>query len=104
MMMAWLTLFFAGALEIAWAVGLKVHNGNSIIIGATVIFSLASAYLLSMAMKEIPMGTAYAVWTGIGIVGTFAVGALFLGDAVSPPKLIFTALILVGLVGLKLTT
>lgn len=102
--MSWLILLLAGLLEIAWAVGLKVHHGRPLVLGATIIFSIASVVLLGVAMKHIPMGTAYAIWTGIGIIGTFAVGALFLGDAVSPAKIIFTVIILIGLVGLKLSS
>lgn len=100
--MSWLILFFAGALEISWAVGLRIHNGRPLLLGLTVITAIGSVVLLGVAIKQIPIGTAYAVWTGIGIAGTFIAGAL-LGDSVTSAKCIYTALILAGIVGLKLS-
>lgn len=101
--MSWLILVFAGALEIAWAVGLRIHNGRPLILGLTIVAAVSSVVLLGVAIKQIPLGTAYAVWTGIGITGTFIAGAL-LGDTVTPMKLVYTALILVGIIGLRLTS
>jgi quaternary ammonium compound-resistance protein SugE len=101
--MSWLILFIAGLFEIAWAVGLKAHNGRPLLIALVVIASIASVVLLNVAVQRIPLGTAYAVWTGIGIIGTFAVSCLFLSEVFTIPKLAFTALIIAGIIGLKLS-
>jgi quaternary ammonium compound-resistance protein SugE len=102
--MAWIALLFAGLLEVGWAVGLKHTSGSArpwtiAVTGACLIGSLA---LLAWALRSLPLGTAYAVWTGIGAVGTAAVGMVFLGEAVTPVRLASIALIVAGLVGLKL--
>ncbi|MFN8656884.1 MAG: multidrug efflux SMR transporter [Candidatus Obscuribacterales bacterium] len=100
--MSWLILLFAGLLEIVWAVCLKVHDGRPVLIAAMVVSTLASVALLGVAMKQIPLGTAYAAWTGIGIVGTFVVAG-FMGETVNPAKVAFAFLIITGILGLKLT-
>ncbi len=104
--MAWLYLFVAGLMEVAWAVGLKYTEGftrlwPSVWTGAALILSMV---LLAAAVRSLPLGTAYAVWTGIGAVGTAALGILLFGESASPARLACVALIVAGLVGLKLTS
>ncbi len=102
--MAWTLLVGAGLLEIVWALALK-HTGGFTrfwpsAIGVTA--AVVSFVMLAAALKSLPVGTAYAVWVGIGALGVAAAGMLFLGEAASPLRLGFLALILVGVVGLKL--
>ena len=102
--MNWLILFFAGLLETVWAVGLKYTHGfsrpwPSIIV---LVFMAGSVWLLSIAMKTLPLGTAYAIWTGIGAVGTVIVGIMLFGEAITFARLFCVALIVAGLIGLKL--
>jgi quaternary ammonium compound-resistance protein SugE len=103
--MPWTLLVVAGLFEVAWAVGLKYTDGFSkpmptvLTVGAM----LASIGLLGLAMKHLPVGTAYAVWTGIGTVGTVLLGIVLLGDSASPVRLGCVALIILGIAGLKLT-
>ena len=104
--MAWLYLFVAGLMEIAWAVGLKYTEGftrlwPSVWTGAALLLSMV---LLAAAVRTLPLGTAYAVWTGIGAVGTAALGVLLFGESASPARVVCVALIVAGLVGLKLTS
>lgn len=104
--MAWLYLFVAGLMEVAWAVGLKYTEGftrlwPSVWTGAALVISMV---LLAAAVRTLPLGTAYAVWTGIGAVGTAALGVLLFGESASPARLACIALIVAGLVGLKLTS
>jgi quaternary ammonium compound-resistance protein SugE len=99
--MSWLILFLAGLLEVAWAIGLKGHNGRPLVMAGSVIAAVASVVLLAIAMRNIPLSTAYVAWTGIGIVGTVAAGVVAFGESISPVKLICTALVVVGIVGLK---
>ena len=104
--MAWLFLFFAGLFECAWAVGLKYTEGftrllPSILTIAAMIFSLA---LLGLALKTLPVGTAYAVWTGIGAVGTAALGIYLFGEPANTARLASIGMIVAGIVGLKLVT
>lgn len=103
--MAWLLLVIAGLLEVGWALGLKASQGFTRPIPSvlTVIAMMASFYLLSQAMKVLPVGTAYAIWVGIGAVGTVLLGILIYGDSASPLRLLSLVLILAGLVGLKLS-
>jgi quaternary ammonium compound-resistance protein SugE len=106
LIMAWLFLFVAGMLEIVWAVGLKraegfTRLGPAIITVSAMVLSLA---LLGVAMRTLPLGTAYAVWTGIGTIGTVIVGILFFGEAASPVRLLCAFLIVAGVAGLKLVT
>ncbi|EWG97914.1 quaternary ammonium compound efflux SMR transporter SugE [Halomonas sp. BC04] len=102
--MAWLFLVVAGLLEVAWALGLKASEGFSRPLPSvlTIIAMIASFYLLAQAMKVLPVGTAYAIWVGIGAVGTVLLGILLYGDSASPLRLLSLVLILAGLVGLKL--
>jgi len=104
--MAWFYLFLAGIFEIGWPLGFKlsqvtVHRIPWII--AAVLSMALSGYFLWMAQKHIPIGTAYAVWTGIGAVGTFVIGIVFFRDPVSMWRIFSVFLIITGLVGLKLS-
>lgn len=101
--MAWVTLFFAGLFEIGWAVGLKYSNGltrfwPSV---ATVLAMTVSLTLLGLALRTLPLGTAYAVWTGIGAIGTVLLGIALFGESASAGRLICVGLILAGILGLK---
>jgi quaternary ammonium compound-resistance protein SugE len=103
--MAWVALLAAGLFETGFAVCLKLSNGMRVL-WPTVGFALsalASFGLLTVALRGLPVGSAYAVWTGIGAAGTAVVGMIFLGDAVSTIKLVSIALILAGVVGLNLS-
>lgn len=104
--MSWFILCIAGLLEVVWAVGLKYTHGFSRLWPSiiTVVAMVVSVALLSWAMKTLPTGTAYAVWTGIGAVGAAATGILLLGESASPARLASLALIVVGIIGLKLST
>ena len=102
--MAWLLLVIAGLTEIVWAIGLKEAHGftelgPSII---TIIFLVVSFFLFAIAMKTIPIGTAYAIFTGIGAAGTAIVGIIWFGEEVSIGKLLFLFVLLFGIIGLKL--
>jgi quaternary ammonium compound-resistance protein SugE len=101
--MSWLILFLAGLMEIVWAVGLKYTQGFSRLGPSVLTLSamVASVVLLGIAMKTLPVGTAYAAWTGIGIAGTFVSGALLLGEPVTAARLVCVGLIVAGIVGLK---
>src|SRR3990170_3254929 len=102
--MAWIALFFAGLLEIVWAFAMKQSHGFTRLVPSLITLGamIASFGLLSMAMRSLPLGTAYMIWTGIGALGAFAVGVAFLGEAISPARLAAAALILSGLVMMKL--
>jgi quaternary ammonium compound-resistance protein SugE len=101
---AWLLLFFAGALEIAWAIGMKYTDGFTRPVPSvlTIAIATASFFLLAQAVKAIPVGTAYAVWAGIGAVGVAVVGILVFNESVEWTRLLFLSLIIVGIVGLKM--
>ncbi|WP_321794507.1 quaternary ammonium compound efflux SMR transporter SugE [Caballeronia sp. J97] len=104
--MSWILLFVAGLLEVAWAAGLKSSEGFTRV-GPTVftiITALGSFVLLAMAMKQLPLGTAYAVWTGIGAIGAFVFGIVFMGEALSAARILSAVLIVAGLIGLKLSS
>jgi len=103
--MAWLVLVIAGLLEVGWAVGLKYTQGFSRPwpTAATVAAMVASVALLGVAMRTLPVGTAYAVWTGIGAVGTVALGMVLFHEPATAARLGCVALIVTGIVGLKLT-
>ena len=103
--MSWTLLFFAGLFEVAWAIGLKYTDGFTRLVPSslTVAAMIASVVLLGLAMKELPVGTAYAVWTGIGSVGTVLLGIALLGDSAAPLRLVCVGLIVLGIIGLKWT-
>jgi quaternary ammonium compound-resistance protein SugE len=102
--MAWLYLFLAGLLEIGWAVGLKYTDGFSRFwpSAATVCIMIGSFALLGLALKTIPIGTGYAVWTGIGAAGTALFGIIWLGESREIGRVVCLLLIVSGVVGLKL--
>ncbi len=104
--LAWVVLLFAGLCEIGWAVGLKYTEGFSRLWPsvATGVAMLASVVLLGWSLKTLPLGTAYAVWTGIGAVGTAILGMLLFGESREAARLACIALIVAGIVGLKLVT
>jgi quaternary ammonium compound-resistance protein SugE len=104
--MPWILLIIAGLFEVGWAVGLKYTEGFSRPLPTvlTVAAMLASIGLLGLAMKHLPVGTAYAVWTGIGTVGTVVLGIVLMGDATTPARLACLGLIVAGIAGLKLTS
>ena len=104
--MAWITLAVAGLLEIGWAIGLKYTDGFTRPgpTVATVAAMVASMVLLGLAMRTLPVGTAYAVWTGIGTVGTVLLGMYLFGESAAPLRLLFIAMIVAGIAGLKLVT
>jgi quaternary ammonium compound-resistance protein SugE len=102
---SWFLLVIAGLLEVCWAVGLKYTNGftrlvPSLLVGAAIAASMG---LLALAARRLPIGTAYAVWVGIGVLGTVVAGALLFGEALTWPRALFLALLLVAVVGLKIT-
>ena len=104
--MAWLILIVAGLFEVTWAIGLKYTEGFTRIwptIG-TVLAMLLSVGLLGLAMKSLPVGTAYGVWVGVGAVGTVILGIILLGEPANAARLVSVALIIAGIVGLKLAT
>jgi quaternary ammonium compound-resistance protein SugE len=104
--MAWAILIVAGLLEIGWAVGLKYTEGFTRLYPtiATVAAMVVSITMLGIAVRDLPVGTAYAVWTGIGTAGTALLGILLFGEAASLQRLLCIGLIVVGIVGLKLGT
>jgi quaternary ammonium compound-resistance protein SugE len=104
--MAWLILIAAGLLEIVWAVGLKYTHGFSrpMPTVVTIIAMIASMGLLGLAVRSLPIGTAYAVWTGIGTVGTVLFGIFVLSESASPLRLVCVSLIVIGIIGLKALT
>lgn len=104
--MAWVVLVIAGLLEICWAIGLKYTEGFTRLwptVG-TLSAIVASIALLGLSMRTLPVGTAYAVWTGIGAVGTVGLGMLLFNEPATVSRLLCIGLILAGIVGLKLTT
>ncbi|WP_445362537.1 DMT family transporter [Microbulbifer sp. ANSA003] len=104
--MAWFYLILAGLCEIGWVLGLKISQGsNTRLLGVVmaVVFIGVSGFLLWLAQREIPIGTSYAVWTGIGAAGAFAVGVLFFGDPTSLGRYLGVLLIILGVVTLKLS-
>ena len=104
--MAWVILVVAGLFEVAWAIGLKYTEGYTRLwptVG-TVAAMIISIVLLGLAMKSLPVGTSYAVWVGVGAIGTAALGILLFGESASPGRLISLGLIVAGIVGLKLAS
>jgi len=104
--MPWLILTIAGLFEIGWAIGLKYTEGFTRFwptVG-TVLSMIVSLWLLGIAMKSLPVGTAYAVWVGVGAVGTVVLGIVLLGEPANAARLLSVSLIIAGIVGLKLAT
>ena len=104
--MAWIILVLAGLFEVGWAIGLKYSEGLTKLwptIG-TVVAMIISLCLLGIAMKSLPVGTAYSVWVGVGSVGTLILGIILFGEPVNAARLISVALIISGIIGLKLAT
>ena len=104
--MAWILLVIAGILEAAWAIGLKYTHGFTRRVPSvlTIAGIVASMYLLAVAARTLPIGTAYGVWVGIGTFGTVILGMALLGEPATLPRIFFLALLLVAIVGLKVTT
>ncbi|MBF0691832.1 quaternary ammonium compound efflux SMR transporter SugE [Providencia alcalifaciens] len=104
--MAWIILLFAGLLEVVWAVGLKYTHGFTRLTPSiiTITAIIASMGLLAYAMRDLPAGTAYAIWTGIGAVGTAIFGIIFLGESANMFRLLSLGLIVMGLIGLKISS
>ena len=104
--MSWIILFFAGLFEVGWAVGLKYTDGFSkpLPTALTIAAMAVSLGLLGLAMKELPLGTAYAIWTGVGAVGTVIAGIILFGESMALFRLASVALIICGLIGLKIST
>ena len=104
--MAWVLLFLAGLLEVAWAVGLKYTDGftRPWPTAATLVAMIGSVVLLALAVRTLPLGTAYAVWTGIGTAGAVLLGVMLFNEPATLARLFFVGLIVAGIVGLKLVT
>jgi quaternary ammonium compound-resistance protein SugE len=104
--MAWVLLVVAGLFEVGWAIGLKYTDGFTRLWPTiwTAVAMVASLWLLGIAMRTLPVGTAYSVWVGVGAVGTVLLGIALVGDPVSTTRLISLALIVAGIVGLRLGT
>lgn len=104
--MAWIILIIAGLFEVGWAIGLKYTEGFTRLwptVG-TALSMIISVWLLGIAMKSLAVGTAYSIWVGVGAVGTVVLGIILLGEPANIARLISVALIIVGIVGLKLAT
>jgi quaternary ammonium compound-resistance protein SugE len=104
--MAWVILTIAGLLEVGWAIGLKYTDGFTRLWPTlwTVAAMIGSLWLLGIAMKSLPVGTAYSVWVGVGAIGTVVLGIVLLGEPATAGRLASVALIVAGIVGLKLAT
>ena len=104
--MHWMYLLVAGLFEISWAVGLKFTHGFSQVIPSviTVMCMIASFYFLALALKHLPLGTAYAIWTGIGTIGTVIFGIILFKEPITAMRLLCIALIISGITGLKILT
>ncbi|MBR3575723.1 MAG: multidrug efflux SMR transporter [Lachnospiraceae bacterium] len=102
--MKWLYLFLAGVLEITWAVAMKKSNGFTVPIPSIItgVGYIASAVFLAIALKRLPLGTAYAMWTGMGIVGTTLLGIFLFNEKLSVPQVVCVILIVIGITGLKI--
>ena len=103
--MAWVLLVIAGLLEAGWAVGLKYTEGFTKPVPSvlTIIAIVASMYLLALSARTLPIGTAYAVWVGIGTFGTIVMGMVYLGEPANAGRVFFLILLMVAIIGLKLT-
>jgi quaternary ammonium compound-resistance protein SugE len=104
--MAWIVLVTAGILEIVWAFFMKKSEGFTLLVPSaiTIVTMIASFGLLSYAMRTLPLGTAYTIWTGIGAVGAFIVGIVILGEAANPMRILAATLIVAGIVMMKLSS
>lgn len=104
--MAWIALFAAGLLEIIWSVSMKLSDGFTRPMASVITLTtmIASFGLLALSMKTLPLGTAYTIWTGIGAVGAFIIGIGFLGEAMTPLRLLAAGLIIGGVLLMKLGT
>ncbi len=104
--MSWVLLVVAGLLEAAWAIGLKYTEGFTKLVPSvlTIAAIAASMWLLATAARTLPIGTAYGVWVGIGTVGAVVLGVTVLGEAMSPARAVFVVMLIVALIGLKLTS
>ena len=104
--MAWVYLLFAGLLEIVWATAMKLSDGFSrpCASAVTLVASMGSFVLLVFAMRSLPLGTAYTVWTGIGAIGAFVVGIFYLGESATATRVVAAILILTGIVLMKSTS
>lgn len=104
--LAWVALFFAGLLEVGWALALKSSHGFSrpLPTAAFIVLIFGSMGLLAYAIRTLPLGTAYAIWTGIGVLGSVACGILFWGEGLSLLRLASVAMLVLGMAGLKLTS
>lgn len=104
--MAWIYLLVAGVLEIVWAFSMKRSEGFTLLVpsAVTIVTMIASFGLLAIAMRSLPLGTAYTIWTGIGAVGAFVVGVAILGEAFTPVRVLAALLIVAGIVLMKLSS
>ncbi len=104
--MAWIVLIFAGLFEIVWAYSMKLSEGFSKLTPSivTIVFMILSFGLLAYAMKTLPLGTAYTIWTGIGAIGSFIIGVMVLGEPASAMRMLAAVLIVSGLVLMKLSS
>lgn len=104
--MKWILLLMAGLLEVSWACAMKVSDGFTVPLPSviTALGYIASVVFLALALKDLPLGTAYALWTGFGIVGTSVLGVLMFHEQMSLPQILCVLLIVIGIVGLKLAT
>ncbi|WP_108500865.1 DMT family transporter [Paracoccus indicus] len=104
--MPWIQLFFAGLLEVVWSTAMKQSHGFSRLAPTAVMLvgMVASFWLLSLAMRSLPLGTAYAVWTGIGAIGSLAVGMALMGEPITPLRILAATLILAGIVLMKVAS
>jgi len=104
--MNWIILVIAGLFEMAWAIGLKYTEGFTRLWPTvwTVAAMIISLWLLGIAMKSLPVGTAYSIWVGVGAVGTVILGIVLFGEPANPARIISVALIIAGIIGLKLAT
>lgn len=102
--MSWIMLLLAGIFEVTWAIAMKYSDGFTVLIPSiiTVVGYILSAIFLAFALKQLPLGTAYAMWTGFGIVGTSVLGIFLFQEKLSLPQIICVLMIIVGIIGLKL--
>ena len=102
--MSWIMLLLAGIFEVTWAIAMKYSDGLTVLIPSiiTVVGYILSAIFLAIALKQLPLGTAYAMWTGFGIVGTSVLGIFLFQEKLSLPQIICVLMIIIGIIGLKL--